>query len=308
MRFNPFRTHPLLAHISIAWLVLAALLSYQLGELKYSGDIAWLDILGEGGIVLMTLSWIVALLVSRPPGKVTTLLVLGLGLFMFSASLDLLDEWLHQPSRYWLSWIESLPAPVGMLFTSAGLYWWHQEQFVLNRQLARREAHMRDHQKVCPVTGLYRIQYVQKVFDSSRESKTKCCIAMIDVENFAAVNARFGLATGDRLLRELSDLMVMNIRMGDILSRYASDSFILLLPATTSRQAQQLIAQLQSAIRHCAFRLAPQGQAHYINTYSAVIETAKDEPLPQLLRQLQQQLQQQKHRPGQGDATLCSSR
>ena len=56
MRFNPFRTHPLLAHISIAWLVLAALLSYQLGELKYSGDIAWLDILGEGGIVLMILT------------------------------------------------------------------------------------------------------------------------------------------------------------------------------------------------------------------------------------------------------------
>ena len=163
MRFNPFTHHRFLTNAIIALFVIAFLLSAQAGELKPLADIAWLDILGEGGIVLMTLTWIAALLISRPPGKVTSFLVLGLGLFMFSASLDLFDEWLHQPTNTWLTWIESLPAPIGMIFTSLGLYQWHQEQYVLNRQLKRREAQHREHELVCSITGLYKADYLQAV-------------------------------------------------------------------------------------------------------------------------------------------------
>ncbi|WP_253861341.1 hypothetical protein [Pseudoalteromonas sp. SCSIO_11900] len=46
--------------------------------------------------------------------------------FSCPATLDLLDEWLKQPSQLWLTWFESLPAPFGMSLTSAGLYYWHQ--------------------------------------------------------------------------------------------------------------------------------------------------------------------------------------
>ena len=94
MRYNLFTSHAKLTNTIILLLVIAVAICAYFGELKQLQDIAWLDIVGEGGIVLMTLSWIAALLISRPPGKVTTLLVLGLGLFMFSATLDLLDEWL----------------------------------------------------------------------------------------------------------------------------------------------------------------------------------------------------------------------
>ena len=53
MRYNPFTHHRLLTNAVIALFVIAFLLSAQAGELKPLADIAWLDILGEGGIVLM---------------------------------------------------------------------------------------------------------------------------------------------------------------------------------------------------------------------------------------------------------------
>ena len=87
MRFNPFISHRLLINAIIAMFFSAVFLSSYLGVLKTYASIQWLDIMGEGGIVLMTLVWIIALLISRPPSKVTTYLVIGVGLFMFSATL-----------------------------------------------------------------------------------------------------------------------------------------------------------------------------------------------------------------------------
>ena len=97
MRYNPFTHHRLLTNVVIALFVIAFLLSAQAGELKPLADIAWLDILGEGGIVLMTLTWIAALLISRPPGKVTSFLVWGLGFLCFQLlSIYLMNGCINQ--------------------------------------------------------------------------------------------------------------------------------------------------------------------------------------------------------------------
>jgi diguanylate cyclase (GGDEF)-like protein len=294
MRYNPFTSHAKLTNTIILLLVIAVAICAYFGELKQWQDIAWLDIVGEGGIVLMTLSWIVALLISRPPGKVTTLLVLGLGLFMFSATLDLLDEWLKQPSQLWLTWFESLPAPFGMSLTSAGLYYWHQEQFVLNRQLRRREAHLREHEKVCPVTGLYRVNYLHSLMQQQQTEQQGGTLGVIDIRDFAKFNAQFGFSEGDRLLREISDLLVMNCRLNDVLCRYAGDCFIVLMPNTSQSQAKELLAQMKAALNHCAFKVAKSkgAQFQHILTATMAMDLAQD-PVQQTSL-LHQQLQQEK--------------
>lgn len=294
MRYNPFTSHNTLTNTIIALLVTAVAICAYFGELKYWQEIAWLDILGEGGIVLMTLSWIVALLISRPPGKVTTFLVLGLGLFMFSATLDLLDEWLQQPSQLWLTWFESLPAPFGMLLTSAGLYYWHQEQFVLNRQLRRREAHLREHDKVCPVTGLYRVNYLHSLIQQRQQEQQAAMLGIIDIRGFAKFNAQFGFTEGDRLLREVSDLLVMNCRLSDVLCRYAGDCFIVLMPATTEQQSKELLEQMKAALNHCAFKVAKTKGAQFQHVLTATRMMDLNQDAVQQTSELHQQLQQQK--------------
>lgn len=84
---------------TVAVLSLALVLSLNAGSPKLFAEISWLDILGEGSIVLLTLAWILSALASRPPGKVTRYIVIGLGCILFSASLDLLDEFLRYPLR-----------------------------------------------------------------------------------------------------------------------------------------------------------------------------------------------------------------
>jgi len=70
----------------LALLLLAAnlglLLHLACGEVKPVSEWVWLDIVGEGGSALLALVWLGLVLKSRPAGRVTNYLALGLsGIF-----------------------------------------------------------------------------------------------------------------------------------------------------------------------------------------------------------------------------------
>ena len=133
-------TYLLLTILAVVWGTLS------IGTLKPEAEIDWFDAVGEGGITLMTLIWIFFILISRPSGGVTNALFIGLTFTHVSMLLDFLDEFLHYPLDWsWLSTVESLPAPLGMVIMSFALYHWHKEQNTINNQLRRTERFYREH-------------------------------------------------------------------------------------------------------------------------------------------------------------------
>lgn len=71
----------------LALLLIAAnlglILHLACGELKSVSEWEWLDIVGEGGSALLALVWLGLVLKSRPAGRVTNYLVLGLACIFF---------------------------------------------------------------------------------------------------------------------------------------------------------------------------------------------------------------------------------
>lgn len=272
--------HQTLVSMVVACLALAVSLSFGLGELKTWSEIQWLDILGEGSVGLLSLLWIFVLLISRPPGRVTTGLVIGLCCFLFSALLDLFDEFVHyQAAAEGLSIIESLPAAFGMVIMSYALYQWYQEQLALNRQLQRREAGLRQHDQIDFITQLYRADYMRGQIDMQLRTKqgSHFSIVMLDIDNFDAFNRVYGTREGDRLLREMSELILMNLRNTDLACRYAGDRFILLLPDTDLSMAEELAGQVKKAISHLAFKPESQARAVYHSlSFAAELARAND--------------------------------
>lgn len=293
MNFSLLARHHRLISLVAACLSLSISLSFGLGELKSWQQIEWLDVLGEGSVALLSLVWIMAILASRPPGKVTTALVVGLSCFLFSALLDWFDEFVHyQAAAEGLSVIESVPAAFGMFIMSYALYQWHQEQLALNRQLQRREVGWREHQQIDFITQLYRVDYMRGQIDMQLRSKdgSDFSIVMLDIDNFDGFNRRFGTGEGDRLLREMSELILMNLRNTDLACRYAGDRFILLLPNTDLSQAQELAQQIKTAIGHLAFKPAQQGTAVY-QTLSFAAEMARvNDGVETIISRVNQQL------------------
>lgn len=238
------------------------------GQSKPLNYADWYDVAGEAGITAMTIIWIFFTLASRPSGKVTNLLFIGLLLTHVSMLLDLIDEFLMYPaSSAWLTTIESIPAPFGMVIMSIGLYWWHQEQHVINQQLRKTERYYREHSYIDFVSGLYSAEYMkmqlQHELNHIKRKQGVFSLLMLDVCQFSKFNHRFGSEQGDNLLREIAQLVQMNIRNGDLACRFASDRFIVLLPQTQLNEANTIATHIQTAIAHLAYKSDDSTKAIY---------------------------------------------
>ncbi|QJR79476.1 GGDEF domain-containing protein [Alteromonas pelagimontana] len=277
--------------LSLGSLAVAVGLSLLQGEAKPTAIISWLDVTGEGSVAVFSLLWITALLASRPPGRVTTLMLIGLNCFLFSATLDLLDEFYQYPiSADWLGMVESIPAAFGMVVMSVALYLWHQEQLALGRQLQRREMSVRQHDLIDPITQLYRAEYWREQAKSCQVSGIDAFVAVVDINHFSQFNQRYGHHEGDRFLREIAQLLIMHVRAVDLVCRYAGDRFVLLLPQISLPEANELCFQLRLSIHHIAFRTGRQTTAIFQSARSVTALLSADTCLDSLLQRLNRQL------------------
>ena len=238
------------------------------GQVKLTQNIDLFDALGEGGITLMTLIWIFFILLSRPSGRVTNWLFFGLLLTHISQLMDFLDEFLVYPAQHaWLSAIESLPAPIGMVIMSVALFYWHQEQPAINNQLRRTERFYREHSLNDFVTGLYSADYmknqIKREINNAKKLSTGFALVMCDIRRFTQINQQYGYQNGDTLLREVAQIILMNVRDGDLACRYASDRFIILMPHTEQETADEISKQIRTAINHLAYKYDNTSRAIY---------------------------------------------
>lgn len=277
----------------LAALLLACILLYALaGDVKTLSAVSWMDIAGEGGSAAFTACWLLLILSSRPRGRVTRLLVLGLGGIMLSMWADFMDEIFAIPSeQVWDHWMESLFMPLGMLVLTAGIYFWRQEQLALNEQMQKRERIFREHRGVDSVTQLAPAHYLraQLALEQHRQPARATALILLDMDNFQDINRRHGHGEGDRLLQAISHLLLLNLRNSDLLCRYAGDRFAILLPDTDAAMAEKIAGELENVIAHFCHRSSLNGERIVLSARTAV--SLADAPAETLLARLNRLLE-----------------
>ncbi|HUF72801.1 MAG TPA: GGDEF domain-containing protein [Gammaproteobacteria bacterium] len=73
-------------------------------------------------------------------------------------------------------------------------------------------------------------------------------VAYADVDDFKAINDRYGHAYGDHVLRSVARTLKASLRDTDCLSRVGGDEFVMLLPETDADQAQSVLSKLHSVV------------------------------------------------------------
>ncbi|WP_314917348.1 GGDEF domain-containing protein [Pseudomonas helleri] len=275
-------------------LVLAAnigvLLNLAFGTPKTFHEWQWLDIIGEGGTALFVLLWLVLVLKSRPTGRVTNYLSIGLCCIFFSWWMDVLDEFIRLPKHLgWNHWLESGPMPVGMILLTLGLYHWHREQQAINQQMEKRERIFREHRlfdKLTPLGGAdYLKRQVSDCMAQSLEQQQPLSLLALDIDDFASLNQHYGHTEGDAVLQALSQLLLLNLRRHDLLCRLAGDRFVVLLPNTGESQARLLALELQQAVQSLAHKTRQHGERVYLSASTAVVMAFNEAP-DELLKRL----------------------
>jgi diguanylate cyclase len=74
---------------------------------------------------------------------------------------------------------------------------------------------------------------------------TSLCIAMLDVDDFKAINDRLGHSTGDAALQHLTSVAREAMRPQDLLGRWGGEEFVVLMPDTPADQGVQAMQRLQ---------------------------------------------------------------
>jgi diguanylate cyclase (GGDEF)-like protein/PAS domain S-box-containing protein len=105
-----------------------------------------------------------------------------------------------------------------------------QEDVTARVEADRKVHHLAWHD---PLTGLANrsmlAQHLDTEIERARETGTAVALLYLDLDEFKAVNDRFGHAAGDRLLLGLADRLSTVVRAGDLLARHGGDEFLVVM-------------------------------------------------------------------------------
>ncbi|MFN8495072.1 MAG: tetratricopeptide repeat-containing diguanylate cyclase [Caldilineaceae bacterium] len=103
-----------------------------------------------------------------------------------------------------------------------------------------------------PLTGLFNRRHfftlATKQFTQALSYRRPLSVLLLDVDHFKLVNDTYGHRTGDQALQSVAEQLRRGLRVTDIISRYAGDEFIILLPETDGEQAIQVAERLRFRI------------------------------------------------------------
>jgi diguanylate cyclase (GGDEF)-like protein len=107
------------------------------------------------------------------------------------------------------------------------------------------------------LTGLYNLQFLlgflqQQLLFSVRH-KLPVGLMIMDIDNFARINAAFGMQAGDAVLMKLGAYLLNATRASDLCARYGGDEFAVVLPNTDLHGAQVLAEKIRLDIEQISF-------------------------------------------------------
>jgi len=88
---------------------------------------------------------------------------------------------------------------------------------------------------------------LQREFARAMRRRSPLCVAVLDLDNFKALNDASGHLAGDRVLRTAAAAWLGLLRDTDVLARYGGDEFALILPDCTPQKATEIIDRLSSS-------------------------------------------------------------
>ena len=152
-------------------------------------------------------------------------------------------------SLYWRTEDEPAPEDVEQAESIA-------ESAVPAIENARRYGEARKLAETDALTGLYNQRYFHETLrrEVMRAHRYQRQLALIvfDLDDFKTVNDQIGHLAGDRVLAQAADRLREAVRSVDIPCRIGGDEFAVILPESSSGDAEQLYRRVQNAMRGTA--------------------------------------------------------
>ena len=103
-----------------------------------------------------------------------------------------------------------------------------------------------------PLTKLFNRRKIDAIITAeiaeARRYDTELSLAILDVDDFKAINDTFGHPVGDEVLIELAELLRRRVREVDAVGRWGGEEFVIVLPKTSLEEARRSMERLRERI------------------------------------------------------------
>ena len=103
------------------------------------------------------------------------------------------------------------------------------------------------------LTGAYNRRYFEKTMNNIimnyNYTENVFSLIIFDIDNFKGVNDKFGHQTGDIVLEKISSIVLEEIEIKDIFSRYGGEEFVIICPGKNSEEAYEKADNIRKKIQ-----------------------------------------------------------
>ncbi len=136
-----------------------------------------------------------------------------------------------------------------------------------------------------PVTMVYNKEKLKDILsykiDRYKRFKNIFSVLVLNVSNLKKINEKYGYKTGDKVLKDLAQLLHSNTRSIDSVGRWNEDNFIIILPETSEEQALKLVEKLREKISNTKFE-----KVGKISTKCAIVEYQEGQDIFQTAKEI----------------------
>jgi diguanylate cyclase (GGDEF)-like protein len=106
--------------------------------------------------------------------------------------------------------------------------------------------------KIDPLTGLYNHMTFHEYFDRLAEQSDKfgfpLQLAVLDIDNFKAINDTYGHRAGDAVIKRVSEVMQRHVHPNDFVARYGGEEFAILFTEKNMNEALEILEAIRVEI------------------------------------------------------------
>jgi len=118
---------------------------------------------------------------------------------------------------------------------------------------------LHDSAMIDSLTGLYNrrylYEYAEKVVAGVLRRRKAIGVVMCDLDYFKQVNDTYGHSTGDKVLREIADVIRKSVRESDIVIRFGGEEFLVVLPDIDDGESLSIAEKIRRNIEHLSIQI-----------------------------------------------------
>ncbi len=123
---------------------------------------------------------------------------------------------------------------------------------IAREELRERTRDLAHQASIDGLTGLLNRRYfdarLEQEIQRQRRQFDDLALLMVDLDNFKELNDSQGHLVGDRMLREVADILRRAVRIFDVCARYGGEEFVILMPGANAATALRIAERIRRQV------------------------------------------------------------